>query len=153
MSKAPERPQPRGDDSAGLVRFGVSMDAELLEAFDRLIGKKGYANRSEAIRDLVREKLVELEWQGGRQQTAGAVCLVYDHHVLELPGRLTHVQHEYGRCIVSSLHVHLDDHNCFEILALRGPAGRLRRIADRLISMRGVKYGKLIMATEGRELA
>jgi len=129
------------------------MEADLLGAFDALIERKGYTNRSEAIRDLVREKLIETQWQEGKSQTAGAVCLVYDHHVPDLATKLTRMQHEVGRQIVSTLHVHLDHRNCLEVIILRGRAHRLRRIADQLASTRGVRYGKLMMATTGRNLA
>ncbi|MFQ6048375.1 MAG: nickel-responsive transcriptional regulator NikR [Phycisphaerae bacterium] len=139
--------------SAEVVRFGVSMEPALLAALDRLVRQKGYANRSQAIRNLIRQQLVELEWRVGRCRTVAAVCLVYDHEVADLPDRLTHLQHRHTAEIVSSLHVHLDERNCLEVLVLRGRADRLRRIADHLITTRGVKYGKLMMATTGQEPA
>lgn len=151
-TNAKQRPR-REQPSAGLMRFGVSMEADLLKAFDTLIERKGYTNRSEAIRDLVREKLIETQWQEGKSQTAGAVCLVYDHHVPDLATKLTRIQHEVGRQIISALHVHLDHRNCLEVIVLRGQAHHLRRIADQLASTRGVKYGKLMMASAGRDLA
>lgn len=135
----------------GLVRFGVSIPGELLEKFDELIARKGYRSRSEAIRDLIRENLVEREWEEDRE-TIGTVTLVYDHHLRELPQVLTHIQHLYHPAVISSLHVHLDEHNCLEVLVIRDKAKRIKEIADRLTSVRGVKYGALTMATSGREL-
>ncbi len=137
---------------AQLVRFGVSMEAKLLEAFDRLIARKGYANRSEAIRDLIREALVEHEWQGGREKTCGALCLVYDHHAHDLSHKLTHAQHEALSEIISTLHVHLDPDNCMEVVVMRGQARELQALADKMISIRGVKYGRLMIATTGSQL-
>ncbi|MBN1343114.1 MAG: nickel-responsive transcriptional regulator NikR [Phycisphaerae bacterium] len=135
-----------------LVRFGVSMEGELLDSFDKIIARKGYANRSEAIRDLIRESLVEEEWQTGREKTCGALCLVYDHHSHDLSHKLMHAQHEAISEIISTLHVHLDHDNCFEIIVLRGEARDLQALADRLISTRGVKYGRLMVATSGTQL-
>jgi CopG family nickel-responsive transcriptional regulator len=137
---------------AQLARFGVSMETELLEAFDRIIARKGYANRSEAIRDLIREALVEQEWQTGRETTCGALCLVYDHHSHDLAHKLTHVQHESLGTIIATLHVHLDHDNCMELIVVRGQAQELQSLADRIISTRGVKYGRLMIATTGSKL-
>jgi len=135
----------------GVVRFGVSLPGELLEDFDRLIARKGYKTRSEAIRDLIREHLVAQEWEEDRE-TVGTVTLVYDHELRELTRVLTRLQHLYHPAIISSLHVHLDEHNCLEVLVIRDKAKRIREIADRLTSVRGVKYGALTMATSGRGL-
>ena len=131
------------------TRFGVSMPQGLLERFDRLVDRKGYANRSEAVRDLVREKLVEKEWTDGGA-VVGTLTLVYDHDSSDLVRRLTDIQHGHHAEIVSSLHVHLDHHNCLEVLVIRGEAGQVRDIADRLISTRDVKHGRLTMTTTGR---
>jgi CopG family nickel-responsive transcriptional regulator len=134
---------------AQLVRFGVSMDAELLAAFDGLIHRKGYANRSEAIRDLVRDALVQSEWDEDTAPAAAALCLVYDHHTPDLTARLTRIQHEFAESIVSTLHVHLGRRDCLEVIILRGMPGHLQRVADRLISARGVKHGRLVATTSG----
>ena len=134
-----------------LTRFGISMSSELLSRFDNLIESKGYTNRSEAIRDLIRDYLVEQEWQED-QETIGAVTMVYNHHVRELTESLTAIQHEYHSLIVSSMHVHIDEHNCLEIAIIRGKGSKVRQVADRLISVRGVKHGKLIMTTTGKGL-
>ncbi|MBI5656044.1 MAG: nickel-responsive transcriptional regulator NikR [Geobacter sp.] len=134
------------------VRFGVSMDEELLGSFDRLIEQKGYGNRSEAIRDLVRSALVEQEWESGEAETVGTVTLVYNHHVGDLAEKLTEQQHSHHNEIISALHVHLDAHNCLEVLVVRGPARDVQQIADELIGVKGVKHGKLVMTTTGKEL-
>jgi CopG family transcriptional regulator, nickel-responsive regulator len=134
------------------VRFGISMDEELLESFDKLIEQKGYANRSEAIRDLIRAAQVELDWEEGEKEAIGTVTLVYNHHVRDLSDKLTEQQHAYHDQIVSALHVHLDAHNCLEVLVVRGKARAVRKIADELIGVKGVKHGKLVMTTTGEGL-
>lgn len=134
------------------IRFGISMDEQLLERFDRLIDQKGYANRSEAIRDLIRASLVELEWEEGENESIGTVTLVYNHHVRDLSDKLTEHQHSHHDQIVSALHVHLDPHNCLEVLVVRGKAREVRRIADELIGVKGVKHGRLVMTTTGEGL-
>ena len=122
---------------AGVTRFGVSLDERLLAKFDRLNERKGYANRSEAIRDLIRDSLVREQWELGDADAVGTLTLVYDHETRELEERLTELQHAHYRAIVSTLHVHLDAHHCLEVLILRGKAVLLKSIADRLIGTRG----------------
>jgi CopG family transcriptional regulator, nickel-responsive regulator len=134
------------------IRFGVSIEDRLLESFDRLIEQKGYMNRSEAIRDLIRGALVELQWEAGDEETVGTVTLVYNHHVRDLADKLTEQQHLHHHQIVSTLHVHLDPHNCLEVLVVRGAAREVKKIADELIGVKGVVHGKLVMTTTGREL-
>lgn len=134
-----------------LVRFGVSINSELLDKFDKLIESKGYAKRSEAIRDLIRDYLVEHEWEKDAE-TMGAVTVVYDHHVRELTESLTALQHEFHSSIISSMHVHVDEHNCLEVVVIRGKGSKVKEIADRLISTKGVKHGKLTMTTTGKDL-
>jgi len=134
------------------TRFGISMDEGLLESFDRLVDQKGYANRSEAIRDLIRAALVELALEEGEKDAVGTVTLVYNHHVRDLSDKLTEQQHSHHDQIVSALHVHLDAHNCLEVLVVRGKAREVRRIADELIGVKGVKHGKLVMTTSGEGL-
>jgi CopG family transcriptional regulator, nickel-responsive regulator len=136
-----------------VTRFGVSLEEPLLQQFDRLIHRKGYTNRSEALRDLIRESLVREQWDLGTTETVGTLTLVYNHEVRELADKLTDLQHEYFRMIVSTLHVHLDSHHCLEVLVLRGPANDLKTIADRLIGTRGVKHGTFSATAEGRVLA
>ena len=137
---------------AQTVRFGVSMDAELLAAFDTLLARKGYPNRSEAIRDMVRDAIVETEWDADEKPTVAVLCLVYDHDASGLASRLTAVQHEHVREITATLHVHLDARNCLEVLVLRGPPAKLRHLADQLTATRGVKHGQLVMTTTGKRL-
>ncbi|HTY21251.1 MAG TPA: nickel-responsive transcriptional regulator NikR [Geobacteraceae bacterium] len=134
------------------IRFGISIDDKLLDSFDRLIETKGYMNRSEAIRDLIRAALVELKWEGGEEETVGTVTLVYDHHVRDLSDKLTEQQHTHHEQIISALHVHLDAHNCLEVLVVRGKSCDVKKIADELIGVKGVKHGKLVMTTTGEEL-
>jgi CopG family transcriptional regulator, nickel-responsive regulator len=134
------------------VRFGISMDDKLLENFDKLIEQKGYANRSEAIRDLIRAAQVELELEQEEKEGVGTVTLVYNHHVRDLSDKLTEQQHSHHDQIISALHVHLDAHNCLEVLVVRGKARDVRRIADELIGVKGVKHGKLVMTTTGEGL-
>ena len=135
-----------------MVRFGVSMNAELLEKFDRLIKEKNYQNRSEAIRDLVREKLVETEWETGTQEVVGTITIIYNHHTRELTEKLTELQHHYYQSIVFTLYIHLDEQNCLEAMVVRGKSELIREIADRLISTKGVKHGKLTMTSIGSRL-
>jgi CopG family nickel-responsive transcriptional regulator len=134
------------------VRFGVSLDHHLLEKFDRMIREKDYPNRSEALRDLIRDHLVEEEW-GSNKETVGTITIVYGPDVRELEEALTNLQHRAHRLIKSTLHVHLDEHNCLEVLVVRGKSGEVKKIADRLIGMKGVKHGKLAMTTTGKGLA
>lgn len=137
---------------AGLIRYGISIDRSLSEKFDRLIKSKGYANRSEAIRDLIRDRLVEEQWETGEKETVGVVTLLYEHQLRELSRKLTHSQHDYHGETISSLHVHLDSSNCLEVIVVRAPAKTIKKFADRLIGTKGVKHGKLIMTSTGREL-
>ncbi|HEY7528353.1 MAG TPA: nickel-responsive transcriptional regulator NikR [Candidatus Deferrimicrobiaceae bacterium] len=138
---------------AGLTRFGISLDKKLLDKFDGLISRKGYGNRSEAIRDLIRDSLVRDQWEGGTAEAVGTITLVYNHETRELAEKLTDLQHDYFERIVSTLHVHLDEHHCLEVLVVRGKAADLKRIADRLIGTRGVKHGTLSATIEGKALA
>lgn len=135
-----------------LERFGVSMEPELLSRFDQLIAKRGYASRSEAIRDLARRELVAEEWADPNAEVVGSLTIVYEHHEHALAGALTEVQHEHHDCVVCTTHVHMDAHNCLEVIILRGPTARVRDIADRLISTRGVKHGQLVCTTTGEEV-
>lgn len=138
---------------AALVRFGISLDRKLLADFDRLISRKGYGNRSEAIRDLIRDSLVRDQWDKGTEEAVGTVTLVYNHDTRELADRLTDLQHRYFDSIVSTVHVHLDEHHCLEVLVVRGKAADLKAIADRLIGTRGVKHGTFSATAEGKVLA
>lgn len=134
-----------------LVRFGVSMEEELLARFDALIRELGYANRSEAIRDLVRERLVQKEWREG-EEVVGVIILLYDHRKRELSDELVELQHHHHHLVIATLHVHLDEANCLEILAVRGPGTELQRLAENLRSLKGVKHGQLAATSTGRWL-
>ena len=138
---------------SGLTRFGVSIDSRLIKQFDSLVGRKGYATRSEAIRDMIRDSLVEQEWESEDRETVGTITIVYNHHTRELEHALTDMQHKSFHQIISTLHVHLDAHNCLEVLVVKGKSREIKKIADRLIDTRGVKHGKLTMTTTGKELA
>jgi len=135
-----------------ITRFGISLDRELLKNFDQLIARKGYTNRSEAIRDLIRDSLVQDEWEGGNKETIGTITIVYAHDTRELTEVLTDLQHHFYTSIISTLHVHLDEHNCLEVLVVKGKGKDIKKIADRLIGTRGVKHGKLTATTTGKEL-
>lgn len=131
-----------------LTRFGVSIDRELLKKFDQFIKGKQYTNRSEAFRDLIRQELIVKQWQGGGQ-VVGAVTLIYDHHKRELVNKLMDIQHDFGELIIAAQHVHLDHHHCLEIIAVRGLAQKVQKLADSLRSVKGVKHGALSMSTTG----
>lgn len=129
------------------TRFGISIDSDLLESFDRLIGSKGYQNRSEAIRDLIRAALVEDKTAGGQEEMVGTVTMVYNHHVRDLADKLTEQQHQHHQQVVSALHVHLDAHNCLEVLVLKGSSAEINRLADELLGVKGVKHGRLFLTS------
>ena len=137
-----------------LSRIGISLDAELLDQFDELIESKGYVNRSEAMRDLIRELLVKKEWQSAKDDRPriAVVTLVYNHDKHELSHKLMHIQHETHDVVISTMHVHMDAHNCLEVLILKGQAAEIVRLGNTLISTRGVKMGKLVLATTGEKL-
>ncbi len=135
-----------------LVRFSISMDGSLVERFDQHVTRKGYASRSEAVRDLVRGCLVQRAWEEEDGEAVGAVTLVYDHSRANLPEILTQSQHSACDKIIASMHVHLDPHNCLEILAVKGRTRELGQLANRLISIKGVKHGALVRTSTGADL-
>jgi CopG family transcriptional regulator, nickel-responsive regulator len=135
-----------------LSRIGVAIDTELLEKFDRLIERRGYANRSEAFRDLIRDQLIETARQQPDSEVVGTVTLIYDHHVRMLNEKLTDMQHDHYHHILSTLHVHLDHDNCLEVLVLKGRTRAVEKLADALISTKGVKHGRLTITTTGAGL-
>lgn len=137
----------------GTVRFGVSMGSRLLKKFDKYIAEKGYANRSEAIRDIIRDNLVKKEWEVGTGEVVGTVTIIYNHHKRELQDNLTNIQHKYRTSMISTLHVHLDSHNCLEVLVVKGTGKEVKAIADKLIGAKGVKHGKLTTTTLGKDLS
>jgi CopG family nickel-responsive transcriptional regulator len=134
-----------------LVRFGVSLEKPLLERFDALIRERQYTNRSEALRDLIRRELVERSWREG-SAVAGAITLIYDHHKRDVLSKVTDIQHRFQQAIISTQHIHLDHHNCLEIIAARGRAAEVQRLADTLKSVKGVRHGTLSMSTTGKDI-
>jgi CopG family nickel-responsive transcriptional regulator len=125
-----------------LVRTGVSLEKELLEKFDAAIQRKGYQNRSEAIRDLIREHLVEGAVEENKV-IVGTLSMVYDHHQPNLSAKLIEAQHAAASKVLAATHVHLDHHHCLEVIILKGRSGEVRSLADRILSLRGVKHGQL----------
>lgn len=139
--------------SNDLMRFSVAMPENLLIQFDQLVARRGLAkNRSEVIRDLVREALVEDECAELGREVMGTLTIVYNHHTTDLESKLHDIQHRYLGSIVSSMHVHLDPDNCLEVIVLRGESGDVRDIANILLGVRGVKNGKLVTTTTGKNL-
>jgi CopG family nickel-responsive transcriptional regulator len=124
----------------------------LLEQFDKILEEKGYTNRSEGIRDLIRNFIVTSQWEKEEGEAIGSLTLLYDHDVRGVSDKLTELQHTYHTNILSSMHVHLDKHNCLEVLVIRGKAKEIKKISDTLLASRGVKHGKLVMTSTGREL-
>lgn len=142
-------PEPNGE----LVRFSVAVPDDMLNDFDALIARRGEArNRSEAIRDLMRAALVRDRARTPMAQVIGSLTMIYDHHVTDLARRLGDIQHEYTDEIVSTMHVHLDHHNCLEILAVKGTGARVYELADKLLGMRGVLHGELTCAATDASL-
>ena len=132
-----------------LVRTGLSLERELLERFDKAIHRKGYQNRSEAIRDLIREHLVE-EAVDENRVIVGTLTMVYDHHQPNLSAKLIEAQHEAASKVLAATHVHLDHHHCLEVVILKGRSGEVKSLADRILSLRGVQHGRLNVTTTGK---
>jgi CopG family transcriptional regulator, nickel-responsive regulator len=124
-------------------RIGVSLEKELLSAFDKLIGKQGYQSRSEAIRDLIRQQLSAEQIGNPQAQAVAAVCIVYDHHATRLAEKLIDLQHSHILQVISSLHVHLDEDDCLEVIVLRGRVGQINKMGESILSMKGVKLGRV----------
>jgi CopG family nickel-responsive transcriptional regulator len=137
---------------ARLERFGVSMEHELLARFDVLLSARGYGSRSEAIRDLIRQELVKEEWTDPKSEVVGTLTLVFEHHEHELAKVLPELQHQYHDCIICSTHVHMDAHNCLEVIIVRGLSSKVKLIANKLLSTRGVKHGQLVTTSTGERL-
>lgn len=134
-----------------LIRFGVSLDKRLLDKFDELIHQRSYTNRSEALRDLIRQELVKKEWEDD-QEVAGAITYVYDHHQRDLLYKLTTIQHDHQNTILSTQHIHLDHDNCLEIVAVKGQAAQVQALAFELRSIKGVHHGTLSMTSTGKDI-
>ena len=135
-----------------IERVGVSLDDELLGQFDALIEKQGYANRSEAIRDLIRARLDQQELEKPSARAVAAILLVYDHHATNLTSKLNHLQHNHLLHIITSTHIHLDHHNCLEVIILKGKVSEIQKLADQMISLKGVKLGRTNIMTTGKNL-
>ena len=132
-----------------LARIGVAIESDLLKQFDRWIGSRGYASRSEALRDLIRAELNFEQTHKPDAMVVGTLTLLYDHHVRMLSEKLTEMQHEHHEAIVSTLHVHLDHHNCLEVIVLKGQSADVQAIGSRLIAAKGVKQGRLTLSASG----
>jgi CopG family nickel-responsive transcriptional regulator len=135
-----------------LCRIGVAISGDLLAKFDKLIAQRGYTNRSEAFRDLIRNELVQETWKSSDAEVFGTVTLVYDHHARLLPEKLTELQHHYHAAVLSSLHVHLDHDNCLEVVLVKGKAGLVQKLSNALIAIKGVKHGRFTVTTSGHDL-
>ena len=131
-----------------IIRFGVSLEEALLHNFDSLIKKRKYTNRSEAIRDLIRQELLKKDLEEDRE-VAGAITFIYDHHQRDLLHKIIDVQHDHQHIIQSSQHIHLDHHNCLEIVAVKGHSGKVKKLADTLKALKGVKHGSLSVSGTG----
>lgn len=135
-----------------IVRFGVSIEEKLLSKFDTHINEKGYVNRSEAIRDLIRGVLLSQHVENPETESFGTLTMIYNHHHGEIMEKLNNLQHDYFHNIVSTTHIHLDPHNCLEVLILKGKAGHLKSLADMLLSIKNVKHGKFVIASTETDL-
>ncbi len=134
------------------IRFSVSINPELLERFDKVIVEKGYKTRSKAVRDLIRSFIVEREWERAEGEVMGSLTILYDHEVRGIVERLIDIQHKWFRNVISTMHIHIDERNCMEILALRGLPNEIIEISNELISCKGVKHGRLVMSSTGRDI-
>ena len=136
---------------AQLTRTGVSLKDDLLKQFDKVIARRGYKNRSEAIRDLIRESLVDEAVDQNRQVVA-TLSMIYDHHKPNLSNKLNEIQHHSHGSVLAATHVHLDADNCLEVVIMKGRSGEVQHLADHMLAMRGVKHGKLVVTTTGKEV-
>lgn len=135
-----------------IERIGISIEKSLLDAFDKLIDSKGYQNRSEAVRDLIREKIDYEELADPAAQAVGGVFLVYDHHHTSLSERLLKLQHNHLIHVITSTHIHLDHHNCLEIIILRGHVCEIQKLADSMSALKGVKLSRVnLISTDESE--
>jgi len=137
---------------SGVVRLSISLEPPLLDQLERLVEHSRYTNRSEFVRDLIRQRLVEQEWADKREEVVGTITMVYDHHARQVTDRLTDIQHDHHANILATTHVHLSHDLCAEMIMLRGNAARVREIADRLRQQRGVLHADLTMSTTGKQL-
>ncbi len=128
-----------------ITRFGVSIEPELLKKFDRVIKKKGYYNRSEAIRDIIRENILKVDTLNLDLEAVGTLTMIYDHHEGTLTNKLLDLQHNHFNEILSTTHIHIDHHNCLEVLVLKGKTGNIKKLADNIKALKGIKHGELVI--------
>jgi len=128
-----------------ITRFGVSIEPELLKKFDRMIKKEGYENRSEAIRDLIRGNIIEEKSKNPDEKVIGTLTMIYDHHTGNLTNKLLELQHNHNDEILSTTHIHVDHHNCLEVLVLKGKSGSIQKLADSIKALKGIKNGELVI--------
>jgi CopG family nickel-responsive transcriptional regulator len=126
-------------------RVGVSFEPDLLDKFDELIRRKGYTNRSEAIRDLIRKAIIEEDIKAGKEEVIGTITIVYDHDVGDVTNKLLHLQHHYHSRILSTTHIHMDEHMCLEVIVVRGKSNEIKKLADNMRALKGVKHGGLVI--------
>jgi CopG family nickel-responsive transcriptional regulator len=128
-----------------IMRFGVSIEPDLLKKFDKVIRKKGYTNRSEAIRDIIRKNIIIEKNKDPNLESIGTLTMIYDHHAGNLTNRLLDMQHNHTNEILSTTHIHIDHHNCLEVLVLKGKTGSIQKLADKIKSLKGIKHGELVI--------
>jgi len=135
-----------------LSRIGIALDSELLDRFDRSIERQGYTNRSEAFRDLIRDRLVTAQTAAPGSIVVGTVTLIYDHHASGITEKLTELQHAHHELVVSTSHAHLDHDSCLEVLIVHGKSAQVTQFADRLIGLKGVQHGRLVMTVPAHSM-
>lgn len=128
-----------------IVRFGVSIEPDLLKKFDKMIKKEGYTNRSEAIRDLIRRNLIVEKNKDPNAKAIGTLTMMYDHHTGNLTNRLLDIQHDHHNKILSTTHIHVDHHNCLEVIVLKGKTGSIQKLSDNIKALKGIKHGELVI--------
>jgi CopG family nickel-responsive transcriptional regulator len=128
-----------------ITRFGVSIEPELLKKFDKIIKKEGYTNRSEKIRDVIRKNLINQETTNPDSKAIGTLTMIYNHHTSNLTNKLLDLQHEHHNEILTTTHVHIDNYNCLEVLVLKGKTGRIKKLAEKIVALKGIKHGELVI--------
>ena len=138
-------PVKRATMTEKIVRFGVSIEPDLLQKYDKIIKKEGYTNRSEAIRDLIRKNMIKKHKKDPNIKAIGTLTMIYDHHTGNLSNKLLEIQHDHHNEILSTTHIHIDHHNCLEVLVLKGKTGNIQKLADNIKSIKGIKHGELVI--------
>jgi CopG family nickel-responsive transcriptional regulator len=128
-----------------ITRFGVSIEPDLLQKFDKTIKNQGYTNRSEAIRDIIRKNIINKETAEPNSEAIGTLTMIYDHHSGPLTNRLLELQHNHHQEILTTTHIHVDHHNCLEVLVLKGKIGEIKKLADSIKALKGIKHGELVI--------